>query len=165
MKRTFYILCAVAVAAWLSGCAHVPMAPPAQDKVMKQFKPPSDGMSGIYIYRNSTFGGALKKSLYIDGNYLGETAPNVYFYTEIKPGKHVFSTESEFSPNSLKLMTEADKLYFLRQYIKMGLFVGGANLEVMSKAKGEKGVLECKLAVPGKSQSKDQPRHIAVQTN
>lgn len=165
MKRIFYLLSALVVAAWMSGCAHVPMAPPAQDMAMKKFNPPTNGKSGVYIYRNSSFGAALKKSVYIDGNYLGETGPNVYFYTEINPGKHVFSTESEFSPNSLKLRTLADKLYFIRQYIKMGLFVGGANLEVMSKAEGEKGVLECKLALPGKSDSKDQPKHINVQDN
>jgi hypothetical protein len=162
MKRPLYLIFVFIVAAWLSGCAQVPMAPSVQDQVKKKFDPPSKGMSGIYIYRNSSFGGALLKSVYIDGNYLGETGPNVYFYTEVKPGMHAFSTESEFSENHLKLTTMADKLYFLRQYIKMGLFVGGANFEVMPEAEGKSGVMECKLALPGKSQSKDQAQHIAV---
>lgn len=34
----------------------------------------------------------------------------------------------------------------LRQYIKIGLFVGGANLEIVSEEEGKKGVSKCKLA-------------------
>jgi len=160
MKKPFYLILVLFIAAWMSGCAQVPMAPSGEDLAMKKFNPPTKGMSGIYIYRNSSLGGALRKSVYIDGNYLGETGPNVYFYTEVNPGVHTFSTESEFSENHLKLTTLADKLYFLRQYIKMGLFVGGANFEVAPEAEGKAGVMECKLAVKGKSQSKDQVQHI-----
>lgn len=162
MKKPFYLILVLFIAAWMSGCAQVPMATPQQDMAKKKFDPPSKGTSGIYIFRNSSFGGALLKSVYIDGDYLGETGPNVYFYTEIKPGNHIFSTESEFSENNLKLKTLADRLYFVRQYIKMGVFVGGAGLEVVSEDEGKKGVMECKLAVKGKSQSKDQPQHIDV---
>ena len=60
----------------------------------------------------------------------GESAPNVFFYTQVKGGEtHKIETESEFSPNTLELMLEAGKNYFIRQFIKMGAFVGGADLE------------------------------------
>jgi hypothetical protein len=36
--------------------------------------------------------------------------------------------------------------YFVRQYVKLGVFVGGANLEVVPAEEGKKGVLECELA-------------------
>lgn len=38
-----------------------------------------------------------------------------------------------------------------RQYIKMGVFSGGSNLEAVGAEEGKKEVLECKLgaAVPG----------------
>ncbi|MCK4711050.1 MAG: DUF2846 domain-containing protein, partial [Gammaproteobacteria bacterium] len=96
--------------------------------------------------RNSSFGGALKKSVYIDGELIGETAPMTYFFKEVHAGKRKLSTESEFSENDLILDTESGKNYFVRQYIKMGVFVGGANLELVSMENGKKGVLECKLA-------------------
>lgn len=162
MKKPLYLILVLFMAAWMSGCAEVPMAPSGEDQARKTFQPPAKGMSGIYIYRNSSFGGALLKSVYIDGKYLGETGPNVYFYTEVKPGKHTFSTESEFSENHLKVSTLADKLYFIRQYIKMGVFVGGAEFEVMPEGQGKSGVMECKLAIPGKSQSADQSQNIEV---
>ena len=160
MKNSLLFVVVLIFTSWLSGCATVPMAPSSQDQAMKAFNPPAKGMSGLYIFRDSSLGGALLKSIYIDGKFLGESGPNVYFYTEVKPGEHTLSTESEFSENHLKLATEAGKQYFIRQYIKMGLFVGGANFEIVPAGEGKKAVMECKLAIPGKSQTEGQPARI-----
>ena len=129
-----------------AGCATVPMAPAEEDEARKEFAQPATGMAGLYVFRNSNFGGALKKSIYIDGEFIGESAPMTYFYHSIEPGSRKISTESEFSDNDLELSVEAGKNYFVQQYIKLGLFVGGAGLELVSEEAGTKGVLECKLA-------------------
>ncbi len=78
-----------------------------------------------------------------------------YFYKLVSPGEHKLSTESEFGNNDLVLNTETGKNYFIRQYIKMGLFVGGANLELVSEPDGKKGVLECKLALQANDHAED----------
>ncbi len=39
--------------------------------------------------------------------------------------------------------------YFIRQYIKLGVFVGGANLEVISAEKGKEAVSNLGMAVKG----------------
>jgi hypothetical protein len=134
------------VTSYLTGCASVPMASIQEDQKRKEFSSPSSGYSGIYIYRNSSFGAALKKSLFINDELIGETARMTYYFKEVKPGHHKLSTESEFSNNNLMLETKTGKNYFVQQYIKMGAFVGGANLELKSEEEGKKGVLECKLA-------------------
>lgn len=41
-------------------------------------------------------------------------------------------------------------LYFIRQYIKMGVFVGGAGLEIVDEAKGKKTVSNLKMATKGR---------------
>ncbi len=146
-KKTLLVLSLV-FASVLAGCATVPMAPVEDDTARKTFSPPPQGASGLYVYRNSTFGGALVKSIYIDGELIGKSAPMTYFYQEVTPGEHVLSTQSEFSNNDLALDMEAGRNYFVRQYIKMGVFVGGANLELVSEEEGMEGVLECKLAKP-----------------
>lgn len=69
-----------------------------------------------------------------------------YFYKEVQPGEHKVSTESEFGNNDLMIKIESGKNYYVRQYIKMGAFVGGSNLELVSEDVGKKGVLDCKLA-------------------
>jgi uncharacterized protein DUF2846 len=145
LKKSLFIL-TIAASSYLAGCASVPMASTKEDNIKKQFSAPKNGTSGLYIYRNTSFGGALKKDVYIDGQLIGETAPMTYFYKSVNPGKHTLSTESEFSNNDLILQTESDKNYFINQYIKMGLFVGGAGLEQVSEQQGKKGVLECGLA-------------------
>ena len=144
-KKSLIIIWLV-IFSFLTGCATVPLAPVEEDTARKTFTSPPQETAGLYIYRNSSFGGALKKSIYIDGELIGESAPMTYFFSELSPGDHRLSTESEFSNNDLMLNMRGGQNYFVRQYIKMGLFVGGANLELVSEEEGKKGVLECKLA-------------------
>lgn len=145
MKKLLKILGLGAVL-FLTACARTDMATPEQDQQAKQFSTPQKGKSGIYIYRDSRFGGALKKNLYIDDRFIGESAPKVFFYKQVKAGDHKISTESEFSNNHLQLTTESGKNYFIRQYIKMGVFVGGANLERVSEEKGKAVIKKLKMA-------------------
>lgn len=148
--KIFTIL-AIATTLLISGCASVDMASKAESAKAKEFNPPSQGNAGIYIYRDSFVGKALKKDIWIDGKCIGESAPDVFFYTEVEGGKkHKIDTESEFSPNTLELMFEAGKKYFIRQYIKLGVFVGGAGLEDIPEAQGKISVAKLELAKPGK---------------
>ncbi len=138
------------VSALFSGCASVPMESTEKIEMAKKFNPPSSGNAGLYIYRSGSFGGALKKDVWVDGRCIGETAPNVFFYEEVQgDNNHNVSTESEFSPNELVVKTESGKNYFIRQYIKMGAFVGGAGVELVDEAEGKKTVKELDMAKKG----------------
>lgn len=134
----------------LAGCATVPMDGKEKSDAAKTFTPPTDNMAGLYIYRSGSFGGALKKDVWVDGSCIGETAPNVFFYEEVAGGvEHTISTESEFSPNDLRLKTDSGKNYFVRQYIKLGVFVGGAGIEQVDEATGKQEVSSLALAKKG----------------
>jgi hypothetical protein len=141
----------VGVMLLMSGCAKVPMAPKEDSDEAKLFSKPSQGEAGLYVYRGSGLGTALKKSIYVNSKCLGTSAPNVFFYKPIKGDEeHELATQSEFSPNKLKLKTQSGKNYFVRQYIKMGVFVGGANLEVVDEEQGKKAIQELEMATGGK---------------
>jgi len=135
----------------MTGCASVNMAPKQMSEAAKQFKEPAEGMAGVYIFRKDTpVGGALKKDIWIDGNCIGESAKGVFFYQQVDGGtEHEIATESEFSPNTLILLTESGRNYFVEQYLKMGLFVGGADLEVVDEQEGMKEVSKLDMAVKG----------------
>lgn len=134
----------------LVGCASVKLESKNESDKLKKFNQPATGNSGLYIYRDSSFGAALKKDIWVDGKCLGESAPKVFFYTEVAGGKeHIISTESEFSPNELSLMVEEGKNYFIRQFIKFGVFVGGAGLELISDEQGKAAVQKLELASSG----------------
>ena len=128
-----------------SGCASVNMAPEDATKGAKEFSPPSEDMAGMYL------GASLKKDLWIDGECVGETAKGVFFYEEVEGDQeHEISTESEFSPNNLKLTTESGNHYFIKQYIKPGMFVGGADLEVVDEQEGMEEVAKLEMALKGR---------------
>jgi hypothetical protein len=147
LRSLFRSVAMVATLGLLQACASVPMAPAEQDAASKTFTPPADGQAGLYVFRNSFVGKALKKDVYLDGALVGETANKVYFRRVIPAGAHTLATESEFGNNSTEFTAEPGKLYFFEQYIKMGLFVGGANLRAVSEEEGKKEVLKCKEAL------------------
>lgn len=139
------------VTSLLAGCASVPMETKEESTKAKKFERPSEGNAGLYIYRAGGPGTALKKDVRLDGKCVGETAPNMFFYELIKGDvEHKISTESEFSPNDLLVTTKSGENYFVRQYIKMGVFVGGADLELVDQEKGKKSVSKLELATKGK---------------
>lgn len=147
MKR---IALVVLMSALFTGCASVKMESAEATAKAKQFGPPTAGNAGLYVYRDSFVGKSLKKDIWVNKACLGESAPDVFFRTEVAGGKeHEIATESEFSPNTFKLMVEAGKNYFVRQYIKMGAFVGGADLEQVTEAQGKEAVAKLGMATPG----------------
>lgn len=134
----------------LVGCASVPMENIDKSTKAKEFNNPSEGNSGLYIYRTGGPGTALKKDIWVDNKCIGETAPYMFFYEEVKGNEeHNVSSESEFSPNNLLIKTESGKNYFVNQYIKMGVFVGGAGLELVSEEKGKEEITELEMAKNG----------------
>ncbi|MCG7374171.1 MULTISPECIES: DUF2846 domain-containing protein [Pseudomonas] len=144
-KKT--MLCSAALAvALLSGCASVPMESADKDQALKTFPTPPADQAGLYIFRDSSMGPALKKTVKIDNQVVGETATKTYFYRLMNPGSHVLATESEFGDNTLTINALAGKNYYVRQSIKMGVFVGGAKLEQVSETEGQQGVQASKLA-------------------
>lgn len=138
------------IALAVSGCATVPLESEEKSEAVKEFAAPPAGKAGLYVYRDSSFGGALKKNVYIDKECLGESAPNIFFYKQLDGDKdYVLETESEFSENRLPLFMESGENYFVRQYIKVGVFVGGANLEVVPAAKAKGSIADLDLAKTG----------------
>ena len=135
-----------------AGCASVPTEQVEVSNVLKQVKAPSANNAGLYIYRsNSVVGGALKKDVWVDDECIGETARGTFFYHEVLGDiQHKVSTESEFSPNDLMIDTKAGNNYFVKQYIKPGLIVGGAGLKLVPEAEGKQAISDLDLGIKGK---------------
>lgn len=137
-----------------AGCSSVPTEGEKETALAKSIPQPAEGKSGIYIYRYGFLGGALKKDLWVNGECIGESAPNVFFYHEVEGGReHQVSTESEFSPNHLMLTADVGNNYFIKQYIKLGAFVGGADLQLVPYKIGSETIQELDLAQKGNCSS------------
>ena len=145
MKRVFAVL-AVAFALMVSGCASVPMGDPTRDAELKTFKPKAD-KAGLYVYRNESFGAAIKMTVLLDGKILGDTAAKTYLYTEVEPGNHRLVSKTE-NDSVLDFTAVAGRIYYVWQEVKMGLFAARSNLQLVDEKAGQAGVLESKLAAP-----------------
>ena len=151
MNKSKLALLVLALSVMLfSGCSTVPLEPKEMSQSAKSFNAPPANKAGLYVYRDSFVGQALKKDIWIDNECLGKTSNKVFFYKTIDGNKeHKLSTQSEFSANSLSINTQNGKNYFVRQYIKMGVFVGGANLEVVDEEKAKEAIKGLDLAKKG----------------
>jgi uncharacterized protein DUF2846 len=127
-----------------SGCATVPTASQEESDKAKTFEVLTD-KAGLYIFRDSFVGQALKKTVWLDGEALGETAPSTFFYKAVSAGNHTVSTESEFSENHIKLQMESGRNYYINQYIKLGVFVGGAGLEQVGEKEAQQRIVPLKM--------------------
>ncbi len=92
-KIVLIVLCTIGFV----GCASVPMESNEKSMMAKEFNSPENDKSGLYIYRSGSLGGALKKDIWVDETCIGESAPNVFFYTDVRCNQwHKISTEPEF---------------------------------------------------------------------
>ncbi|WNZ55849.1 DUF2846 domain-containing protein [Microbulbifer sp. ANSA003] len=138
-----------------AGCASVPMESDELSNKAKEFNSPTEGNAGLYIYRASGPGTTLKKDIWVNDECVGQSAPNVFFYQEVIGDKeYKVSTESEFSPNDLLVDVKAGENYFIEQYIKMGVFVGGADLKLVESEEGKADITKLKLAKAGECSQK-----------
>jgi hypothetical protein len=145
------------ISLFVTGCASVPMQSTevTTASITAAQSPAPEGKSNLFIFRDSGLGTALRKDLWVNGECLGATAPKVFFTQQVPAGKAVtVSTQSEFSPNHLTFQAESGKNYFIEQYIRMGVFVGGANLRLIDEQEGLRRISSLGLAERADCRSK-----------
>ncbi len=141
MKQIFIALCMLV----MGGCATVQMGDAQMDAKLKNFVPPKD-RAALYLYRNETFGAAIKMTVVLDGKILGDTASMTYLYTELEPGKHRLVSKTE-NDSTLDFEAIVGKIYYVWQEVKMGLWQARSHLQMMDEKTGQAGVIESQLAV------------------
>lgn len=141
MKKMIVVILAVAS---LSGCASVQMASIESDTQSKQFNV-AQGKSSVYIYRDESFGSAIKIPISVNDKIIGQTAPHVFFNIALEPGQNKISCFGE-STGNLLLSTKADQIYFVRQEMKMGMWTAGCAIYEVPAEEGKKSISECNMA-------------------
>ncbi len=108
--------------------------------MVKEFNNLPEGKAGLYFYRHTAgnFAFGIIKTAYLDYQAIAKLKHHYFIYMDVEPGEHTISVESEFSPNKLKILFEKGKNYFVRQYLKIGIFVNGSNVVLMDEEKAKK---------------------------
>ncbi len=143
MFRSIFITASIVGALAVTGCASVPMASAEADSAAKAYKT-DPAKANIYIYRNESFGAAIKMPVLVDKVSVGDTAANTYILHTVAPGTHVITSKTENDP-TLSLDAKAGSNYFVWQEVKMGAFAARSALHLVDEAQGRAGVEECKL--------------------
>ena len=140
-----------------AGCASVPMESLERTTAAKNFNPPSEGSSGLYVYRNTSFGAHKKGDVWVDGKCLGATAPSVFFYEEIEGGKILnISSTWDFKLNAsetylknhgpqkgLNIQVKSGMNYFIQQNINLG---GAGSFKLVDEERGKEEVSKLDMA-------------------
>jgi hypothetical protein len=122
------------------------MATQEMDLIAKEFKAPTDGKAGIYIYRNEVIGSvAYTMKVFVDDYLIGSTGAKTYHYVELAPGNYVFKGISE-NDSILYVKVAANKLYYIWQEVTFGFMTPRNKLHLVDEATGQKGVLESEQA-------------------
>lgn len=143
MFRKFILVGLLVSTALVTGCASVPMASPERDAQAKAFSIKPD-KANIYIYRNESFGAAVKIDVDFDGKPIGQTVAKSYFALEVAPGKHTVLSKAE-NNEMLDVDAQAGKNYFIWQEVKLGVLFARNKLQFVDEATGKAGVSECTL--------------------
>jgi len=139
-KRITLVAAAMLLA---SGCASVPLADQAADAEAKKFTVPMDKAS-VYVFRNESFGGAIKMPVTLNDRMMGDTGPKTYFHWLLDPGSYKIASHTENTPE-LVVDVEAGKDYYVWQEVKMGLWTARSLLHKVDNTNGRKGVGESRL--------------------
>ncbi|HVT37184.1 MAG TPA: DUF2846 domain-containing protein [Nevskiaceae bacterium] len=142
-KHSLMSISAVLALALMTGCASVPMATPEADAQAKTFKAPAD-KANLYIYRNESFGSAVKMTVLLDNQLAGDTGPHTYILKSVAPGSHTLTSKTE-NDATLTIDAAAGKNYYVWQEVKMGALSAGSQLHLVDDTAGQAGVQDCKL--------------------
>ena len=106
----------------MTGCASVETVDLNHMRLVQALATPDDTTAVIVVYRGeSAVGAAAKYDLWVNGECLGKSAKGVYFYKRVPAGQtHTLSTQGRVTPQHVSITVEANKKYFVEQYVDGG---------------------------------------------
>jgi hypothetical protein len=124
-RRLVLALCVAA----LAGCASGPKFSEMQSKI-----PALKSNEGrIYVYRDSLFGAAMVPAVYVNGQEVGRSLANSFFFIDRPPGEYKVSATTEVE-KSVSLALAAGESKYVKVSIGFGLFAGRPNFELINEA-------------------------------
>ena len=139
MRRTILKLaCAAAAVVLVSGCA----TGPKHDEIASSIPSLKAGQSRIYFFRSSSLGAAIQPDIRLNGEVVGQSKSNGFFFVDRPAGNFLASVSSE-TEKTLSFVTQPGETKYVRSFASLGVLVWRINLEpeTPEKAKAEIGTL------------------------
>ena len=142
-RSTLVTVALIALFLGLGACATVPLASLQEDARIKALAPPPNAAL-VYVYRNESFGAAVRMNVFLDGAYAGNTAAKTYLIWQVAPGHHRIASQAE-NDTVLDLVADPGRTYFVWQEVRMGVLSARSSLHLVPDNDGRAGVRECHL--------------------
>lgn len=139
--RPFCLALVSASALGLISCA----SGPSYAEVSKSLPPTAKGKGRVFVYRDTSFGAAVKPSVKIDGSDVGKSMGNGFLYSDQSPGTHIISITTE-SKHSNTFTVDPGRPTFIRCHVTPGFLAAHVIPNQVDPATGESEIQDCKLA-------------------
>jgi len=117
--RIFRLL-VIAVAVFLTGCA---ATGPQYAEVEASFPTLRPGDARLVVYRSGGLGPVVQPDIKLNGEVVGKSQPEGFFFVDRAAGKYTVSARTEIE-TSLDVDLEDGRTTYVQTGITMGLFVG-----------------------------------------
>lgn len=91
----------------------------------------------IYFYRDSIMGAALQPEVSVNGQVVGKSRPNSFFYIDRPAGSYRASARTE-AEGTIDVVLRPKQAAYVKMSINIGILVGRPGFERVSEAEGRK---------------------------
>lgn len=117
---------------------------PSYAEALKTMPPIPKGKGRVFVYRDTSFGAAIRPKIRIDDQPVGTSVAKGFCYSDQMPGPHVISLVTEWKHKDTVTVT-AGQPSFVRTHVTMGAFVGHVIPTALSTSEAESEIQNCKL--------------------
>jgi hypothetical protein len=139
MRKIITLLSALSLSASLVSCASGPTF--AESKAALPALAPGQGR--VFVYRPSSFGGAVSAKVKMDNQVVGTSRGGGYFFTDQAPGSHEISIKTEWNHKNTVQVAPGQATY-VRCHVTPGVLVAHIIPNQVPAAQGEKEIQSCK---------------------
>lgn len=134
MRRWIDGVLLAVLAAGLFGCS---ASGPRYSEMAGSLPSLGDNEGRIYFYRNSIMGAALQPEVSVNGQAVGKSRPNSFFYIDRPAGSYRASARTE-SEGTVDIVLRPKQTAYVLMSMNFGLVVGRPSFDRVSETEGRK---------------------------
>jgi hypothetical protein len=130
LRRVGVVGLALCAVAWLSGCA---ATGPKYADIAPNLPGIASGQGRLLVYRMGGLGPAVQPDVRLDGQVIGTSRPEGFFFVDRPAGRYTVSARTE-AETRLEVVLLDGATTYIETSITLGLFVGQPRLSLQSEA-------------------------------
>ena len=144
MKKQWRGMLIIAVLMLFVSCASgVPFT-----QLNPSLNPETPDTGRIFFYRATALGAALQPEIIMNGEKIGKSIAQGFFYLDLPPGEYEVVTSTEVK-RKVSFVLDKDQTRYIRFNVSMGFFVGHVYGELVEPEVALKEIEKCKYVPPG----------------